>query len=84
MVGDRSWNNSVAYLNNPRDPLRVHLVANAREANAAGVPDNGHNYGAQRRPTSRGRSRSALAWEKIQNSALPLPAGLRPADRSRS
>ena len=46
VLGDRSWNNSVAYVNNPRDPLRVHLVANAREANGAGVQDNGHNYGA--------------------------------------
>ena len=45
VLGDRSWNNSVAYLNNPRDPLRVHLVANAREDNSNGVADNGHNYG---------------------------------------
>ena len=74
VVGDRSWNNSVAYLNNPRDPLRVHLVANARENNSNGVADNGHNYGGSMSYLS-GPFAAALAWEKIQNSALPVPAG---------
>lgn len=73
MLGDRSWNNSVAYLNNPRDPLRVHIVANAREFNN-GVLDNGHNYGASVSYLS-GPFAVAVAWEKIQNSVLPLPAG---------
>ena len=74
VLGDRSWNNSVAYLNNPRDPLRVHLVANARENNSNGVVDNGHNYGGSMSYLS-GPFAAALAWEKIQNSALPVPAG---------
>lgn len=74
VVGDRSWNNSVAYVNNPRDPLRVHIVANAREVNGSGVVDNGHNYGASVSYLS-GPFALALAWEKIQNSPLALPAG---------
>jgi predicted porin len=73
MVADRSWNNSVAYTNNPRDPLRVHIVANAREVND-GVLDNGHNYGISGSYLS-GPFAVALAWEKIQNSALPVPTG---------
>lgn len=74
VLGERSWNNSVAYVNNPRDPLRVHIVANAREANAAGVTENGHNYGASASYLS-GPFAIALAWEKVNNSALQLPAG---------
>lgn len=73
VLGDRSWNNSVAYLNNPRDPLRVHLVANAREV-TDGTLENGHNFGGSVSYLS-GPFAVALAWEKIQNSALPLPAG---------
>lgn len=74
VFGDRSWNNSVAYMNNPRDPLRVHIVANARETNASGAYDNGHNYGASVSYLS-GPFAIALAWEKVQNSALPVPNG---------
>jgi len=74
VLGDRSWNNSVAYVNNPRDPLRVHIAANARENNAAGAYDNGHDFGASASYLS-GPFAIALAWEKIQNSALPAPAG---------
>jgi len=74
VVGDRSWNNSVAYLNNPRDPLREHLVANARENNSSGVQDIGHNYGGSVSYLS-GPFAAALAWEKIQNSPLAVPAG---------
>jgi len=73
VVGDRSWNNSVAYTNNPRDPLRVHFAANAREVNN-GVLDNGHNYGMSVSYLS-GPFAVALVWEKIQNSALPVPTG---------
>ena len=74
VVGDRSWNNSVAYLNNPRDPLRVHLAANARENNSNGVQENGHNFGGSVSYLT-GPFAVALAWEKIQNSALAVPAG---------
>ena len=74
ILGDRSWNNSVAYVNNPRDPLRVHLVANAREFNSDGTLHNGHNYGGSASYLS-GPFAIAIAWEKIQNSALPLPPG---------
>jgi len=73
VVGDRSWNNSVAYLNNPRDTLRVHLVAGARES-TNGVEDPGHNFGGSVSYLS-GPFAVALAWEKIQNSALAVPAG---------
>ena len=78
VVGDRSWNNSVAYTNNLRDPLRVHFVANARE-DTAGVQDNGHNVGLSVSYLS-GPFAVALAAEKIRNSALPVPAGF---DRQR-
>jgi len=74
VLGDRSWNNSVAYLNNPRDPLRVHLAANAREFKSDGTLENGHNFGGSVSYLS-GPFAAALAWEKIQNSALPVPPG---------
>ena len=74
VLGDRSWNNSVAYVNNPRDPLRVHIVANARELNDDGTLANGHNYGGSVSYLT-GPFAAALTWEKIKNSALPLPPG---------
>jgi predicted porin len=73
MVADRSWNNSVAYTNNARDPLRVHIVVNAREG-SSGVQDNGHNYGFGASYLS-GPFAVAFAWETVQNSALSVPAG---------
>jgi predicted porin len=73
VLGDRSWNNSISYVNNPRDPLRVHFAANARE-DKAGVQDNGHNLGISFSYLS-GPFAVALAMEKVQNSALALPAG---------
>ncbi len=73
VLGDRSWNNSIAYTNNPRDPLRVHFAANAREVNN-GVLDAGHNFGASVSYLT-GPFAVAVAWEKIQNSALGLPTG---------
>ena len=74
VLGDRSWNNSVSYINNLRDPLRVHLAANAREFTSNGSLEDGHNYGGSISYLS-GPFAIALAWEKIQNSALPLPPG---------
>ena len=74
VLGDRSWNNSVAYLNNPRDPLRFHFVAGAREFKSDGTLENGHNFGASLSYLT-GPFAMALAWEKIQNSALPVPPG---------
>jgi predicted porin len=77
VLGDRSWNNSVAYVNNPRDPLRVHIVANAREANAAGEQTTA-TTSAPARPTCPARSRSHRLGEGPEQ--RPVAArGLRPA-----
>lgn len=71
MLGDRSWNNSLAYMNNPRDALRVHLVVNTPEASGAAI---GHNSGATLSYIT-GPFAVALTAEKLKNSVLPLPAG---------
>ena len=71
MVGDRSWNNSLAYMNNPNDALRVHLAINTPEASG---PSIGRNSGVTLSYIS-GPFAVALTAEKIKNSTLPLPAG---------
>ena len=71
MLGDRSWNNSLAYMNNPKDALRVHLAINTPEASG---PTIGRNSGVTLSYIT-GPFAVALTAEKIKNSALPLPAG---------
>ncbi|MEP7303600.1 MAG: porin [Caldimonas sp.] len=73
ILGDRSWNNSLAYTNNPRDRLRVHLVVNTPEE-GPGVPDMGRNYGASVSYVV-GDLATSVAFEKVKNSAVPLPSG---------
>ena len=70
VLGDRSWNNSLAYTNNPKDPLRVHLVLNTRE----GGTTDGRNSGLSVSYIT-GPFAATLAAERIRNSALPLPVG---------
>ena len=73
VLGDRSWNNSIAYVNNPVDPLRVNVAYNTPEE-AEGVPDQGRNFGASVSYLT-GPFAATVVFEKIKNSALPLPAG---------
>ena len=70
VLGDRSWNNSLAYTNNARDPLRVHFVVNTPE----GGTTDGRNAGLSVSYIT-GPFAATLAAESIKNSALPLPAG---------
>ena len=70
VLGDRSWNNSMAYTNNAKDPLRVHLVLNTSESGTV----NGRNSGLSVSYIT-GPFAATVAAEKIKNSALPLPAG---------
>jgi predicted porin len=74
VLGDRSWNNSIAYTNSTtNDPLRVNFVANLPEA-APGSPAEGRNYGSSLSYIS-GPFAATVALEWIKNSALPVPAG---------
>ncbi len=70
VLGDRSWNNSLAYTNNPKDPLRVHFVVNTPE----GVATDGRNAGLSVSYIT-GPFAATLVAEQIKNSALPVPAG---------
>lgn len=71
MVGDRSWNNSLSYTNNPSDALKIHLVLNTPEASGPAI---GRNSGANLSYIA-GPFAATLTAEKIKNSAQALPAG---------
>ncbi len=71
VVGDRSWNNSLAYVNSASDsPLRIRFAANLLES----TPGSGRNVGASVAYT-RGPLSVVLAAERIKNSPLALPVG---------
>lgn len=70
VLGDRSWNNSLAYTNNPKDPLRVHFVVNTPESSITDGRNSGLSVSYITGPFA-----ATLVAEKIKNSALPLPAG---------
>ncbi len=72
VLGDSRWNNSISYTNNPRDALRVNLVANADETTP--VDSNGHNIGLSLSYIT-GPFAVTVVGERIRNSAQPLPAG---------
>ena len=73
MLGDTRWSNSMWYMNNPVDALRVNVAANAEEE-APGSLSKGRNYGGSMSYIT-GPLALTLAVEKIRNSALSLPAG---------
>jgi predicted porin len=74
IVGDRSWNNSLAYTNNATGSrLRVHFAVNLPE-DPVGAAETGRNYGLGMAYIS-GPFAATLVAERIKNSALPLPAG---------
>jgi len=76
VVGDSRWNNSISYTNNTSDaPLRIHFGANLPEdLPGAPTPEHQRNYGLSVAYIT-GPFAAVAAAEKIQNSALALPAG---------
>jgi predicted porin len=74
ILGDSRWSNSVSYTNNTSDaPLRINFAANLPEE-LPGVPEQHRNYGLSVAYIT-GPFAVVVAGEKIQNSALALPAG---------
>ena len=74
LVGDRSWNNSISYTNNPTDALRVSVAANTAPPQPAGSPDIGRNYGGSVAYIS-GPLAVTLALERVENTPFAVPAG---------
>jgi len=71
VIGDESWNNSVAYTNEGTGaPLLVNFAVNLLED----TPGQGRNVGLSAAYTS-GPFSVVLVGERIKNSPLPLPAG---------
>ena len=74
VLGDSRWNNSISYTNNASDaPLRIHFGASL-PGDAPGTPEHRRNYGLSVAYIT-GPFAVVAAGEKIQNSALALPAG---------
>ena len=71
LLGDTRWNNSVSYVNNASDPLRVNIAYNADETNAR---SGGHNVGASLSYIT-GPFAATVVAERVRNSAQALPAG---------
>ena len=74
LLGDRSWNNSISYTNNPTDALRVSVAANTAPPQPAGSPDIGRNYGGSVAYIS-GPLAMTLAIERVKNTPFAVPAG---------
>jgi predicted porin len=71
LLGDRSWDNSIAYTNPYDSALRVSLAANLGE----GAPGStGRNLGASFFHVA-GPLAAGLALQRVRNSALPVPDG---------
>ena len=74
VLGDSRWNNSISYTNNASDaPLRIHFGASL-PGDAPSTPEHHRNYGLSVAYIT-GPFAAVAAAEKIQNSALALPAG---------
>jgi predicted porin len=72
LVGDRSWNNSISYINNPGSPLRVNVAANVDQD--PNDPNNAnHNYGGSVAYIS-GPFAMTLALERVKNTPFAVPA----------
>ena len=75
VLGDSRWNNSLSYVNNASDaPLRITLGVNLPEDTPGVVPQHERNYGLSIAYIT-GPFAVVAVGEKIQNSALALPAG---------
>lgn len=69
LLGDRSWNNSIAYTNPYDSPVRISLAAGLAE----GAPGaTGKNLGASVFYVS-GPFAATLALQRVRNSGLPQP-----------
>ncbi|MBV9890356.1 MAG: porin, partial [Rhizobacter sp.] len=74
VLGDSRWNHSISYTNNASDaPLRINFAANLPE-DVAGTAEHLRNYGLSVAYITGPFAVVGVA-EKIQNSALALPAG---------
>ncbi len=71
ILGDRSWDNSIAYTNPYDSPLRVSLLANLGEG---AVGSTGRNLGVSLFHVD-GPLAAGLAVQRVRNSALGLPDG---------
>ena len=76
------WNNSIAYTNNPRDPLRVVFAANARETTQR-ARRTGHNFGGSVSYIT-GPFAAALAWREDPEQRPAAARRIRPPDASPS
>jgi predicted porin len=75
LLGGRSWNNSISYINNPGSPLRVNVAANIDHD--SGDPNhNNHNYGGSMAYIS-GPFAMTLALELLKNTSLAVPTDFR-------
>jgi predicted porin len=75
VLGDSRWNNSISYTNNASDaPLRIHFGANLPEDQPGVASEHQRNYGLSVAYIT-GPFAVIAAAEKVQNSALALPAG---------
>ena len=73
MLGDSRWNSSINYSNNTSEsPLRLTAAGSLAPQN--GTPQPGHNWGGSAAYIT-GPFAAALAYEKINSSSQPLPAG---------
>jgi predicted porin len=73
VLGDTRWNNSLSYVNNPSDPLRVNFGVNAEEE-TPGSLSTGRNFGTSVSYIT-GPFAATLTFQQVKNSVLPLPVG---------
>ena len=71
VLGDRSWNDSIAYTNPYDSPVRISLLGNLAEGAIGGT---GRNLGASLFYVS-GPFAATVALQRVRNSAQGLPAG---------
>jgi predicted porin len=73
LVDDRSWNDSISYINNASEPLRVNVAANAAQ-NPSDPADGGRNFGGSVAYVT-GPFAMTLAVERVKNTPFAVPLG---------
>jgi predicted porin len=73
LLDERSWNNSISYINNAGGPLRVNVAANTAQG-SADPADGGYNYGGSVAYIT-GPFAATLAYEHVKNTPFPVPSG---------
>ncbi len=81
LLDERSWNNSISYINNAGGPLRVNVAANTAQG-SADPADGGRNYGGSLAYIT-GPFAATLAYEHVKNT-LALRCRAASVDRSQS